>query len=114
MKLSESEFNCIAKALADPRRFQILEQIAAHRDTPCQELLASFPVTQPTMSHHLRELALAGLIEPRRNGQCVHYRYRKEMMAAYMGMLDERLASREQAVTRRTVAGERRRDLHGA
>jgi ArsR family transcriptional regulator len=101
MKLTEAQFNRIAKAIADPRRFHILEQIAAKREVPCQRLRESFPVTQPTMSHHLRELASAGLIESRREGQCVHYRYRDEVMTEYVGTLETRLAARVRAVARR-------------
>lgn len=90
--MTDEQFARIGKAIADQRRFQILEQIAGSGDVPCQQLVASFPVTQPTMSHHLRELAAAGLIEPRREGHCVHYRYCETVMAEYVAMLGNRLA----------------------
>jgi ArsR family transcriptional regulator len=105
MTLTESQFSRIAKAIADPRRFHILERIAAHPDMPCQELRALFPVTQPTMSHHLRELNEAGLVESRREGQCVHYRYRGDVMSEYVAMLEGRLAARLRPVSRRRIAG---------
>ena len=91
--MTDEQFSRIAKAIADQRRFQILEQIAANGDVPCQQLVASFPVTQPTMSHHLRELSSAGLIEPRREGQCVHYRFLSEVMSEYLAALEHRLAN---------------------
>jgi ArsR family transcriptional regulator len=90
--ITETQFNRIAKAVADPRRFQILERIASAADTPCKELLTFFPVSQPTMSHHLRELVEAGLIEARREGHCMHYRYREDVMTEYVEMLNGRLA----------------------
>ena len=68
MPIDDERFARIAKALADPRRFQILEEIANCREVGCQRLCEQFPVAQPTMSHHLKELARAGLIEPWREG----------------------------------------------
>ena len=69
MPLSTDEFLRIAKALADRRRLAILERIAARGNAACQHLCEEFPVSQPTMSHHLRLLAEVGLIEMRREGQ---------------------------------------------
>ena len=96
--MTNEQFNRIAKALSDPRRFQILERIAGCGDAACQELCAEFPVTQPTMSHHLRELASAGLIEPRRAGQYVHYRFRRDILDEYVEAMYARLGGREAKV----------------
>src|SRR5689334_6759005 len=84
-------FARIAKALADPRRFQILEKIANCREVGCQRLCEQFPVAQPTMSHHLKELARAGLIEPWREGQFAFYRFRADVLREYMAALGTRL-----------------------
>ena len=78
----------IAKALADARRFAILERIAAGEETACQHLCSEFPVSQPTMSHHLRLLVDVGLIEMRRDGQYAHYRLRAEVLRAYVESLE--------------------------
>src|SRR5690349_24447028 len=91
MALSTEEFLAIAKALADARRLAILERIAARGDVACQHLCEEFPVTQPTMSHHLRLLADVGLIEMRRDGQYAHYRLRTEVVEAYVATLETRL-----------------------
>ena len=108
MKSGDERFARIAKALADPRRFQILETIASHREVACQRLCEEFPVAQPTMSHHLKELARAGLIEPWREGQFVFYRFRPETMRAYMRALASQLGmtGTDSAAARRgTTAG---------
>jgi len=84
MALSTEEFLRIAKALADGRRLAILERIAARGDAACQHLCEEFPVSQPTMSHHLRLLAEVGLIEMRRDGQYAHYRLRADVIEAYL------------------------------
>lgn len=91
MVLTTDDFLRIAKALADGRRLAILERIAAKGDTACQHLCDEFPVSQPTMSHHLRLLADVGVIEMRRDGQYAYYRLRVDVMRAYVTTLERRL-----------------------
>jgi ArsR family transcriptional regulator len=86
------QFQRIAKALADPRRFEILEHIAQQAEVGCQRLCGCFPVRQATISHHLKELAGAGLVESRRDGQFVYYRIRPGVFEAYMDELRRRMA----------------------
>src|SRR4051794_41977519 len=69
------QFQRIAKALADPRRFEILEHIAQQNEVGCRRLCGCFPVRQATISHHLKELAGAGPVESRREGGVVFYCY---------------------------------------
>ncbi len=59
----------IAKALADPTRFRILRAIAGSAELSCSELVRRFPVTQATVSHHVRILVESGLVHIRREGQ---------------------------------------------
>jgi ArsR family transcriptional regulator, arsenate/arsenite/antimonite-responsive transcriptional repressor len=87
----DGRFERVAKALADPRRFQILESIARCDEVGCQRLCEQFPVAQPTMSHHLKELVRAGLIETWREGQFVYCRFRSDAVREYMAALDLRL-----------------------
>src|SRR4028118_159125 len=89
--MDQEQFTRVAKALADPRRFELLEMIAADDEVACKRMVEAFPVSQATISHHLKELATAGLIEARREGQCGHYRARPEVMAAYLAELERRL-----------------------
>jgi ArsR family transcriptional regulator len=85
------QFQRIAKALADPRRFEILEHIAKQAEVGCRRLCGCFPVRQATISHHLKELASAGLVESRRDGQFVYYRTRPAVLDAYMAELRRRV-----------------------
>src|SRR5256885_10025038 len=87
------QFQRIAKALADPRRFEILEHIAQQSEVGCRRLCGCFPVRQATISHHLKELASAGLVESRRDGQFVYYRTRPAVLDAYMSELRRRMAA---------------------
>jgi ArsR family transcriptional regulator len=108
MPIDDERFARIAKALADPRRFQILEEIANCREVGCQRLCEQFPVAQPTMSHHLKELARAGLIEPWREGQFVFYRFRADVLDEYVTALDARLGMGASGGTRRVAKGRAR------
>ena len=89
------QFQRIAKALADPRRFEILEHIAKQSEVGCRRLCGCFPVRQATISHHLKELAGAGLVESRRDGQFVYYRTRPEVLDTYMSELRRKMALEE-------------------
>lgn len=93
--MDREQFARIAKALADPRRFEILETIAGCSEVPCKQIVESFPVSQATISHHLKELATAGLIEVRREAQCSHYRPRHGVLAEYLAEVSRRLGCRE-------------------
>jgi ArsR family transcriptional regulator len=62
----------IAKALSDPTRLRMLREITASGEISCGELAARFPISQPTVSHHLKVLEEAGLVSARREGQ-FHY-----------------------------------------
>src|SRR5436305_15266283 len=64
------------KAVSDPVRLQLLSLIASHAggEASVSELATGFERTGPTISHHLKVLRLAGLIESRRRGTWVYYR----------------------------------------
>ena len=90
--MDSDQFQRVAKALADPRRFEILEHIARQAEVGCRRLCGCFPVRQATISHHLKELASAGLVESRRDGQFVYYRTRPAVLDEYMAELRRRVA----------------------
>lgn len=98
--MDAEQFQRIAKALADPRRFEILEHIARQVEVGCRRLCDCFPVRQATISHHLKELASAGLVESRRDGQFVYYRVRPAILEAYMAELRSRMLTEDGAVVR--------------
>jgi ArsR family transcriptional regulator len=85
--LTEKQFDLIAKALADPRRMQVLEVIAGEEDCPCQRLREEFPISKATISHHLKELVRAGLIDAHKDGQFLHCEVRREVLEAYTAEL---------------------------
>jgi ArsR family transcriptional regulator, arsenate/arsenite/antimonite-responsive transcriptional repressor len=90
--LTARQFEAVAKALADPRRMALLEAIGKERECACQKLCSVSGVTKGTVSHHMRELERAGLIEERRGGQFMFYAVRREVLGAYAAELLRRVA----------------------
>jgi ArsR family transcriptional regulator len=110
------QFQRIAKALADPRRFEILEHIAKQSEMGCRSLCGCFPVRQATISHHLKELSSAGLVESRRDGQFVYYRIRPAVFEAYMAELRRRVempacGEEEEKVAQSAMTSSRRKSV---
>jgi len=69
-RLTRAQRTAILKALADPRRYELLERIAnAGCPLGCSAALAALHVSAATLSHHIKELENAGLIEVRREGK---------------------------------------------
>ena len=92
-KLAPGQFERIAKALADPRRFALLENIGTEQGCPNQSLCNMFSVSKATISHHLKELVQAGLVEAEREGQYVHYQARTDVIKAYTEELVRRVGA---------------------
>ncbi len=90
-----TQFSRTAKALADPRRFEILEAIAASDESDCSTLVEQFPISQATVSHHLKELANADLITVRREGQHSYYHFCPEVLKEYTEELLRRTTGRQ-------------------
>ncbi len=64
------------KALSDPVRLRLLSVVASHSggEACVCDLSAGIELTQPTISHHLKVLRTAGLLECERRGSWVYYR----------------------------------------
>jgi ArsR family transcriptional regulator len=98
--MNRSEIEKISKALADETRLRIFEAISAGKQMTCGEIVSMRGVTPATVSHHLKILSEAGLIDCRRKGQFVHSQAVPETITAYARAL-AKIARGKKAARRR-------------
>jgi len=92
-ELSDSQVQLIARALADPRRYEILKKLSVRAcATPCSNMLDCFDISPATLSHHRKELEIAGLIRSEKAGKFVNYLPQPRVLRAYLDRLKSDLA----------------------
>jgi ArsR family transcriptional regulator len=88
IKLDSDQFGQISKALADPKRFEMLQRIAASKEAPtCSCVRDWLGLAPATVSHHLRELENAGLVTVERDGKFAYISLRRDVLDAYVNRL---------------------------
>src|SRR5947208_16926304 len=87
-KLDSGQFELISKALADPKRFEMLQRIAASKRAPtCSCIREWLGLAPATVSHHLNELESAGLVSVQRDGKFAYISLRRDVLDAYVNRL---------------------------
>ena len=83
-ELTGSQMSRIGRVLAEPRRVQMLREIAACKDpTPTTRLHRTHRVSAATLSHHIKQLKMAGLVEIVRKGRLASLILQREVLRAY-------------------------------
>jgi DNA-binding transcriptional ArsR family regulator len=86
--MEDRQFGLISKALADPMRFQILQKLADTTEAATCSCVRDWTGLAPaTVSHHLKELDGAGLIQIERHGKFAHVTFRRDVWNAYLKRL---------------------------
>ena len=86
------ELSTRLKAVADPVRLRLLSLVLASQDMEaCTcDLTGPLDLSQPTVSHHLKKLATAGLVVGERRGTWTYYRAVPEALAGLAAVLSPR------------------------
>lgn len=81
----------VLKALAEPQRLRMIQELAAAGELSCGQVGQRFPLSQPTISHHLKVLNDAGLLVVRREGQHVFVSVNQRLVTTVLESLPARL-----------------------
>jgi ArsR family transcriptional regulator, arsenate/arsenite/antimonite-responsive transcriptional repressor len=80
----------LLKALADSTRLRILSLLSRYEGEVCVfEIVESFALEQPTISHHLRVLRDAGVVDCRKKGLWAYYYVRREALKRAQDLINE-------------------------
>ena len=92
IRLTRAQRTAILKALADPKRFELLEKIArAECPLGCTAAKDALDISPATLSHHIKELQTSGLIDVRREGKFAFLTIKPgvlEALSAYLQSLN--------------------------
>lgn len=96
MELTETNLALIFKALGDINRIRILKMLRSGETCACK-LLAALEISQPTLSHHMKILCDAGIVNGRKEGKWTHYSINCECACQLRDLLAEITAENHKA-----------------
>lgn len=76
----------VLKAISDPKRLRIVDMLSCGELCACH-ILEEFHITQPTLSHDMKQLVEAGIVESRREGKNTYYRLNDDKLQSLVGIL---------------------------
>ena len=90
MALSTKQIEKISKALGDAHRLKILQHISKNGGSgQCSEIQEESELAQPSVSHHIKVLIEAGLIEPEKEGRNHKYNLNEKLLKEYTTSINQ-------------------------
>ena len=85
------------KAISDPKRLRIVDMLSCGELCACN-ILEAFQVTQPTLSHDMKVLVEAGIVQDRREGKNIFYFLNDARLAELSGVLNRMFTSKPDCI----------------
>ncbi len=85
--MDDREMLRISRALSDPRRVEVFRRIAASESLTCSDMRECLAMKPATLSHHIKQLEGANLIETARDGKFVRAAVRRKVWKTYVAQL---------------------------
>ena len=87
--MDNKKFEKISKALSDASRITVLEQFKKKKDCLyCSEVNEMLDLTQPSVSHHLKQLVDADLLIPEKEGRMFKYTLNQKVLNEFIDRLN--------------------------
>ena len=90
------EYAALFKVLSDPTRLEIADMLSCGELCACK-ILEHFHITQPTLSHHMKNLCDYGLVAGRKEGKWIYYSLQPERVSMLMDCLSAIAAPRPES-----------------
>ncbi len=87
--MEDREMLAISRALSDPKRVQVFRRIALGEASTCTDMRECLAMKAATLSHHMKQLENAGLIETARDGRFVRASVRRKVWKSYLACLKQ-------------------------
>jgi ArsR family transcriptional regulator len=93
----------IFKALSDPKRLRIIDMLSCGELCACK-ILEKFQITQPTLSHDMKQLCDAGLVDVRREGKWMYYSLNEKNIKSFQQLFNEMTSDTKDCICKNTDA----------
>ena len=87
----------VLKAISDPKRLRIVDMLSCGELCACK-ILEAFRITQPTLSHDMKVLIEAGIVNDRREGKNIYYSLDQERLASFQHTMQSILKAKANCV----------------
>ena len=87
----------ILKAISDPKRLRIVDMLSCGELCACK-ILEAFHITQPTLSHDMKVLVEAGIVNDRREGKNIYYSLHEEHLASFQHTMQRIIQPKENCI----------------
>ena len=101
MQIDYEKYARIFKVMSDPKRLKIIDMLSEGELCACK-ILEEFHITQPTLSHDMKLLVDAGLVNDRREGKNIYYSLNEGKIRKLQGILDNIFTQNSDCICHRT------------